>query len=265
VGLAAEELGVSQSAVSHQIRELTRVLGENLIVRSGRGISLSPTGKRLADRLGATFSGLQSSLDEIVGDSRELLRLAVCSSFGPGWLIPRLREFIETNPGINLQLLLYAQDPDLTNQVADAIVSAIPVEQGYSAIRLIEERLVAVEAPGQPHGKKRLITTDIDPRKLGQDWVRYCAEAGLPRDELQDGAMLQCSHYLLALEMARAGLGVALVPEFLAKRDIDSGSLAYFNQTRVPSGRTYNISTKQSRANEPAIATLVYWLRSQLA
>jgi LysR family glycine cleavage system transcriptional activator len=77
--------------------------------------------------------------------------------------------------------------------------------------------------------------------------------------------MLQCSHYLLALEMARAGMGVALVPDFLTRRDIDSGTLTYFDRTRMPSGRTYNICFKHSRAGEPAMATLVQWLKSQLA
>lgn len=83
--LAAEELGVSQSAVSHQLRELTTKLGEQPFIRSGRGIALTPTGQRLADKLAATFSGLQSSLDDVVGSNRPSLRLAVCSSFGPVW------------------------------------------------------------------------------------------------------------------------------------------------------------------------------------
>ena len=93
VKLAAEELGVSQSAVSHQLRDLTDALGEQLLTRAGRGIALTETGRRLAEQLATTFSGLQSSLDDIIGMSRPALRLAVCSSFGPGWLIPRLPGF----------------------------------------------------------------------------------------------------------------------------------------------------------------------------
>jgi len=76
---------------------------------------------------------------------------------------------------------------------------------------------------------------------------------------------LQCSHDLLALVMARAGLRVAVVPDFLARRDIESGTPACFDQTRTPSGRTYNICFKHSRSDEPAIATLVHWLKSLLA
>ncbi len=140
VKAAAEELGVSQSAVSHQLRELSSVLGEQLLIRSGRGIAVSPMGQLLAERLSLTFASLQASLDEIVGgESRQILRLAVCSSFGPGWLVPRLPGFIEANPAIDLQLQLYAQDPQLSHQVADAIFSALPVTPGFSAIHVLDE------------------------------------------------------------------------------------------------------------------------------
>lgn len=58
VKLAAHELGVSQSAVSHQLKELTITLGEQLLVRAGRGVALTATGRRLAERLSTAFSGL---------------------------------------------------------------------------------------------------------------------------------------------------------------------------------------------------------------
>ena len=98
----------------------------------------------------------------------QLLRLAVCSSFGPGWLVPRLPSFIAANPGIDLQL--YAQDPQLSHQVADAIFSALPVTPGFSAIHVLDE-LVAVHAPGSHNGQHRMITTELEPQKLGQDWL----------------------------------------------------------------------------------------------
>jgi LysR family glycine cleavage system transcriptional activator len=265
VRLAAEELGVSQSAVSHQLRELTKVLGEQLLLRSGRGIAISPTGKKLAEKLAATFSSLEASLADVVGGGRQILRLAVCSSFGPGWLIPRLNSFIEAYSHIDLQLHLYAQDPRLTDQVADAIVTALPVEPGYTTVHLIDETLVAVHAPGRMASKHRLITTDIESGKLGQDWVNYCNHAGLRLDVIRMGAWMQCTHYLLAQEMARAGLGVALVPDFLARRDIENGALAYFDRTRMPSRRVYNLCYKHSRAHEAGIRNLCQWLKGELA
>ena len=161
-------------------------------------------GQLLAERLSSAFSSLQASLEEIVGgESRQLLRLAVCSSFGPGWLVPRLPSFVEANPGIDLQLQLFAQDPQLSHQVADAIFSTLPVTPGFSAIHVLDEMLVAVHAPGPQKGRHRLITTELEPQKLGQDWLDYCAQAGLGHETVQQGAWLRSTHFLLALEMAR--------------------------------------------------------------
>lgn len=265
--LAAEELGVSQSAVSHQLRELTTALGEQLFIRAGRGIALTPTGQRLADRLAATFSGLQSSLDDIVGSNRPSLRLAVCSSFGPGWLIPRLSSFYAANPGIGLQLRLYAQDPEQTAQVADAFITAQELKPGFTAVHVLDEMLVAVAAPGvsSADGSYPLITTDFAPSESGKEWQDYCAVAGRSLDSLKAANYLECSHYLLAIEMARAGLGLALVPDFLARRDIAAGLVRAFDRTLTPSGRRYHLCFKKSRAQDPDIRRLVQWLKAERA
>lgn len=262
---AAEELCVSQSAVSHQIRELSRVLGEELIVRSGRGVALTPVGQKLAERLSSAFSSLQSSIEEILGTGeREVLRLAVCSSFGPGWLVPRLESFMSAHPEVDLQLHLYAQDPHLSQAVADAIISSLPVAPGFSAIHILDEMLVAVRAPGSRENQGRLITTELEPGKLGQDWIDYCAEAGFRLADIQSGPWLQCTHYLLAMEMARAGLGIALVPDFLAEREIASGTLAAFGPVRMPFRRSYHLCFKHARRNESGIRALAQWLKGEI-
>lgn len=267
VKLAADELGVSQSAVSHQLRDLTDALGEQLLARSGRGIALTATGQRLAETLATTFSGLQSSLDDIIGSGRPSLRLAVCSSFGPGWLIPRLGGFMAAHPQIDLQLRLHAQDPEQTAQVADAFVTAQEVQPGFAAIHVLDEMLVAVAAPRLPAagGRASLITTDIAEGKVGREWQAYSALTGTRLADLQDGSFLQCSHYLLALEMARAGLGIALVPDFLAGRELASGALERIGRALLPSGRRYHLCFKKSRAQEPEIRALVQWLKAERA
>jgi DNA-binding transcriptional LysR family regulator len=263
--LAAQELGVSQSAVSHQLRELTEALGERLFFRSGRGIALTVTGHRLSEELAKTFSGLQSHIDGIIGSAQNSLRLAVCSCFGPGWLIPRLRSFHAAHPGIDLQLRLYSQDPEQTNHVADAFVTALPVSPGFAAVPLFDEVLVAVQAAHSAGSGNRavLITTDIEKGKLGQDWINYCREAGLTLSEIHAGQFVKCTHYILALEMAKAGLGVALVPEFLAARDLEAGTICLFGRTRMAAGRSYHLCFKTSRAREDEISALANWMKAE--
>lgn len=263
---AAEELGVSQSAVSHQMRDLTEVLGEQLMVRSGRGIELTATGQRLAEKLGSVFAGLKSSLDDVIGGNKTALRIAVCSSFGPGWLIPRLSSFYAAHPTIDLQLRLYAHDPEQTDEIADAFVTALPVKPGFTALHIADEYLVAVgrqEVRGDgERGRAVLITTELDADKVGADWVEYCNATGRKLSDIQSGSWIQCSHYLLALAMAKEGLGLALVPDFLAAREVEAGSLDYFDRTPMPSNRRYHLCIKKSRAQHAGLKALAQWMKS---
>lgn len=263
--LAAEDLGVTQSAVSHQIRRFSDAIGQQLLVKSGRGIALTPAGEKLGARLSAAFGGLEDLVKDLVGEGRQTLQLAVCSSFGPGWLTGKLESFYSTFPEIDLELRLYAQNPLYINEVADAYIVADKLKAGYAAIPLKEEFLIAVEAPesrrAPAQGSKRwLITTDVERGILGQDWIDFCGMTGINLSDIQDGSFRLCSHYILALELAKAGQGVALVPDFLAGREIASGNVVTFHDAIVPSGRTYCLCIKETRVGEVKLRKLSDWL-----
>jgi len=80
---------------------------------------------------------------------------------------------------------------------------------------------------------------------------------------IQDGLFRLCTHFFLALELARRGYGVALVPDFLAAADIRSGALVPFNDYVIPSGRTYHLCIKKSRMEETMLVTLSEWLMTR--
>lgn len=264
---AAIEIGVSQSAISHQLSALAEQLGEKLLERAGRGIVLTAVGQQLAGRLGSAFLGLEASVEEIVGSGHQLLRLAVCTSFAPGWLLPRLRSFTERNPHINLQLRLYTGDPELSNLVADAIVTALPPSPGFKSIPILKEMLVAVRAPSDEREnhreqRHRLITTSID--KTGDDWAAFCDAAKLNLAFLREGPWMQATHYVLAMDLAKRGFGIALIPDFLAREPLANRELIRFGHAQVPSGREYSLCLKQSRSQEPQLAALVRWFNAML-
>ncbi len=270
VKLAASDLGVTQSAVSHQIRRFSEAIGQQLITKSGRGISLTPAGEKLGQKLSIAFEGLEDLVKDLVGEGQQALQLAVCSTFGPGWLTERLEDFYRSHPEIDLELRLYAQNPLYANEVADAYVVADELKAGYKAILLKEELLIAVEAPASKQQVKgttrhRLITTDPEPDRLGQDWIDYCRVTGTRLSDIQDGSFRLCSHYFLALELAKAGQGVALVPNFLAARELRSGTVTAFDDTLIPSGRTYYLCIRETRANEAKLKKLTDWLVSTVA
>jgi LysR family glycine cleavage system transcriptional activator len=263
---AAESLGVTQSAVSHQLRRFLEVTGQHLLVKSGRGIVLTPTGEALGARITEAFCELEYLVSDIAGGGRQTLQLAVCSSFGPGWLIDRLDSFYEAYPDVELELRLFARNPLLTNEVADVYIVADELKPGFAAIPLMDEMLNAVEAPparAEPHDRRRrLITTDVEKGRIGEDWIDYCNSFGIKLESLQQGPFRLCSHYFLALELARRGYGTALVPDFLAARDIRSKTLVPVNDRLFPSGRTYHICFKTGRSSEKEIKQFVDWLLS---
>lgn len=268
VSKAAQELGVTQSAVSHQLHRLSEAIGEKLVVKIGRNVGLTEAGRRLALSLSAAFSQINRSVAETIGVQRPVVRLAVCSSFAPGWLIGRLRDFYDAHPDVDLQLRMYARDPNLMDDVADAFVTTLPSEKGFWSMKLRAELLIPVGVPafaGDMRKRKPLVTTTLDPARLGGDWRAYCETAGLSLDRLRAGPWRQVTHYCLALEMARRGLGVALVPEFLAEEDIAAGLLTQLWTAQLPTHEDYYLCVKAIRRREAPLRALIGWFKRQKA
>lgn len=260
-------MGVTPSAISHQIRGLTAILGEALVVKSGRGIALTTAGRQLHERLAATFSEIEALIEDVVGTEKRLLRVAVCSSFGPSWLAPRLPAFHALYPDIEIELRLYAQDPEQTQTIADAVVTALPVSPGYETVRLFDEMLVAVAGPGaleaDSDGRSRLITSDLEPEELGQDWIDYARHSRRSLSGFRKGEWIKCTHYVLAMELAKCGMGLALVPDFLAERDLRDGHLLQYDKRKIPSGRSYALCFKTARASDPTIRAFAKWITAE--
>ncbi|MCO5063021.1 MAG: LysR family transcriptional regulator [Rhizobiaceae bacterium] len=265
---ASHELGVTQSAISHQLRNLAEDIGEKLFTRSGRNIVLTEAGERLGHALHAAFHQIDRSVDDAVGSNRKILRLAVCSSFAPGWLIGRLSTFVHAHPDIDLQLRMYAKDPELTDQVADAFVTTLPKENGFWSLPLRTELLVAVVSPELlpfKEGRPALITTNLEPERVGKDWSKFCDFANIALDRFGPSRWLQTSHYVLALEMARARLGAALVPDFLVEKDLNAGTLVLLSSKAYPTSEDYYLCMKSSRRTEPGLNKVAKWFSRQIA
>lgn len=267
ISKASVELGVSPSAISHQLADLRRTIGEELFERRGRGLILTEAGELLAARLATAFEILDRSISDAIGESeRKILKVAACSSFGPYWLIPKISEFKISNPDIDIDFRLYAEDPELTQATADCIVTAQDVKPGYESVDLFEERSFAVAARGLPIGTDLrtvpLITIDSEEPDFAADWKAYAAVVEPALDISKDQEWVRCSHYILAMEAAKAGLGVALLPDFLTASALDAGQLVdlgwgEFNHE----DRFYRLCFKEARKNEPELRAFVAWLK----
>lgn len=266
ISKAASELGVTQSAISHQIRLLSTTLGERLLRKDGRGVALTPAGEKLAKRLQSAFTEIDRSVAEVIGVGRDTVRLAICSSFAPGWLVPRLHRFYKAANGYDLQLCMYARDPVLADAVADAFITTFPQESGFFQVLLKRESLVAAvpaDRVADFGDKLPLITTDLMDGRQGADWKTWST---LMETDFTPPAnrWLFASHYVVALEMVRAGLGAALVPDFLVESDVEAGAISIVGDKALATHQDYYLCVKQSRRNEPALDSLIRWFKSEV-
>lgn len=264
---AAIELGITQSAVSHQLRNLAERMGEGLIERRGRAISLTAAGGRLARSLGSAFDMIEQQVTSLEGN-RTIVRVGVYSSFATGWLIPRMVPFLAAYPHLDLRLIMLYDPHETSSRIADIFITSEPVEIGYSAKRLFGEQLIPVcspTAPGDFTVPMRLISAEADAGLAGRAWEAFALLNNLDTSSIKSGEWLCCSHYILALEMVQSGLGAALLPDFMTARHLADGTLSRLPGTPLPTGQSYEIHVPIERRQDPAIGCFSTWLQQAIA
>lgn len=266
VASAAEELKISPSAISHQLKKLSEQVGENLFDRSGRRLVLSASGARLASSLTMAFDQIDESVTSCIGEENETIRLAMCSTFGAGWFIKRLNTFLAKNSGVNIQLMMYGDDPVRVASASDAFITIMSPGAGYWSLNLFDEQLTAVARNETWHdtdlARTTFITTHLDRTSLANDWKTYFQLVGIDY-ELRREQIVQVSHEIFALEAVKQGIGIALLPTFLADEALQNGAIATWNAATMPSGRSYSFCAKSSRRHTKSLDTLTKWLYAE--
>ncbi|QOC22593.1 LysR family transcriptional regulator [Wenzhouxiangella sp. AB-CW3] len=285
--LAAGEMNLTQSAISHQIRALEDSLGEELFVRAGRKLSLTEAGEQFLEAVAPALAQIERAAVRLRGSSDERLRLAVPSSLAVCWLIPRLPQFQRQHPGIEIDLEMLSDMPHMSDRIADCFLTVRYRQRGYQSQRLYVEQLFAIcSRPYWQQMQKRLreekLLADDEPRSLdpgwllryrllsaaslfdrpGEDWRRWFAAAGA---ELPTDARLHhFSHMLLAHEAARHDQGIALANDYMIDTAADP-DLVRLPVPPMATGDEFHLAYKTSRRNEAAIRALAAWLEEQAA
>lgn len=239
--MAADELGVTYGAVSRQVRGLEEVLGVRLF--EGPRNKLVPTqlALDLQPALQSAFDGIERALDQIVNPERRVVDVSCLSTFSMRWLIPRLFDFQEQHPDIEIRLTADDGPVDFIRQRYDLAIRVGAGTWGDAqAIALFEDRVGPVLSPNLVKGRHITSWDDVSDFPLMHTktrrsaWRDWCAarEATLP------GGGRQFEHFYFLLEAATAGLGIAIAPEVLVGDDLAAGRLiAPFGFQ--PSGQTY--------------------------
>ena len=231
ISKAAQELFVTQSAVSKQIKQLESSLGLALFIRKGQGVVLSEPGEQYLPVVSAALDSLNSASEALrKNPDQQRLKLDITPSFSNIWLIPRLHSFEQQQGNIRVELEIGDGQPDFSDTQADLAIRCLaepPSSGGFG--QLCQERLVLVASPAllarQPLDypeqllQQRLLVQTTRQRM----WDSFLAELGVDYHSAQHGMGFQ--HFFMSLRAAQEGLGVALIPDFLAADSLARGYL----------------------------------------
>lgn len=270
---AAEELSVSQSAISHQVKALETALGVRLFVRKVRHVELTSNGATYFPVLRDAFSRIADAT-RVIADlhTEAILTVQVYSTFTIRWLIPRIPSFEKANPQLQLRLNTAQSDVDFRSSDVDACVMiGNPDRQELHFDHLFACELFPLCSPGflqangpfdSPNDLGGATLLQVYPS--ASDWPVWLHENKVGGVDLQDGP--QFDSYDLALSGAVQGLGVALGQQPYVDRDLDSGMLVeMFPGTRVRNPGDWYLVCRKESADQSKIRRFRNWIQSEIA
>ena len=275
VTVAGKELGISQSAVSHRLRQLESFLGETLFIKSGRRLEITDIGRSYFSEVDRILRELSIATGQITGEAQTRIRFHVYSSFAIKWLVPRLTQFRSLYPDIDLRLQMDSELPSLSDREGDAFVTEQPDKPGYFKQLLHKELVVPVCAPWlyqemleepveQAIWRYPLLSCDRDTGSHpGTDWEIWAETQQL---SIPAGVRFHSfSHQVMGIEAAASGQGIVLVSDYMIEKDIQDGRLVRLPLGSWETGFHVYFCCKRSRLREPAIKALADWLYCEVA
>ena len=267
---AARELGVSQAAVSRQVRLLETDFGVQLFHRAHRAVEPTQAGARLGRTLSTAFDTISQDIDAI-RSPRDGNTLSVGGSlaFTQFWLMSRLPEFRERYPGIRIRVVSQDEPFDLRTDEVDVMVRfGVPPLTGGRSVSSVGDMVFPVCAPGFNRAEETrglhdlpLIGSDA-PDPTWMQWGQWFRHVGL--DGPPPGVALHCNHYTDAILAAMAGQGVALGWELLVADLLRSGKLVRLGELAVSSPAHYTIMLPEHRDSHPVVHDFAHWLAGRL-
>lgn len=273
---AADEMALTQSAVCRQIANLEEWLGFALFSRIKKRVVLTEAGREYAQRIAAHLEKIERDTLEMMGNhgATGTLELAVIPTFATQWLIPRLADFQRQHPAVHLNLsantgaFIFAE-----TRFHAAIHSGTAAWPGTQGDWLLPEGdAVPLCSPAllqQSLGKTMGIEVEdlchlplLHLLSRAEDWRHWFEHHGAPHDV---EAMAGAKHELFSMliEAAVAGLGAALVPKYMAHRQLANGSLIQILEHSLPGQTGYWLAYPPERATHPGLSAFRNWLLTQ--
>lgn len=271
---AAAELGVTQAAVSRQIKLLEEDLNAALFLRAHRKVALTPAGKALAGTVIPAFAGMAEMIETIRHPLTEgTISVGATLAFSHFWILPRLSEFRALHPDVRLKLVADDSAPDLRRDRLDVCIrfGKPPFADGVSVASFSDQVFptcspalldrLGLEAGSADIVRMPLIAADIvNPAWL--TWRSWAQALGLGPElgRASDLSRLRFSHYTDAIDAAVNGEGVALGWAALVAPHIATGKLARIGSAVLTTEARYHVLVPAGRDPSPAAARFLAWL-----
>ena len=275
---AGEELHLTQSAVSRQIKELESQLGVALFERRHRALALTEAGRELYPAAAQVLATMRAATERLQAlSAQKSLSVSTTPAFAALWLIPRLAAFARENSGVDVRVTAETRIQDLARERVDVAVRySTQALAGADAVRLFGEQMFPVcspklaaggEAPLRaPSDLRRHVLLHLDDpegRWPWQSWRVWLEVAGAA--DIRPAGNLSFSSYGDVIAAAIAGHGVALGRSPLVRDALRAGRLAAPFGTRAESDRAYYLVVSRAAAQRPEVARFADWVRREAA
>lgn len=267
---AAEELSLTEGAISRQIGRLESFLNCKLFDRIGSRVKLNLVGERYAHHVRETLERLDRDTQYIQGlpEGSKSLEISCLPTFASRWLIPCLGNFWQKHPDITVNIAIRTDPFILTGSGFDAAIHfEDPSWAGMRSQFLFEENLVPICHPRILSNKYLINQLDqlplIHRRQNLEAWREYAQENGVILSHPAQGARYDLHE--MAISAALAGLGIALVPHIYVKKELEDGVLiAPWPKSRLLKKRFCLVKPPEISINETTLVAFETWLKTEI-
>ncbi len=267
--LAADELHLTQSAISRQVKELELSMGVNLFRRVGRHVVLTNAGKKFADDVSVDLERVRQTLARAIlaGDKSTVLRIATMPTFASRWLIPKLPNFLESHPDIELSMAARMEPFNLSAGRFDLAIHYGKANWPDAQMtKICSEELFAVASPDFKEKYKIESLEELQNVPLlhlasrPQAWNTWFKNNGSVDKHVYPGKSFD--QYSMIIAATVSSMGAALLPAYLIEKEVECGNLIQLSTTPFVTNNSYYVVTPAGVSNLH-IQSFVHWIKAE--
>ncbi|MGX5847290.1 LysR family transcriptional regulator [Mesorhizobium sp. PL10] len=266
---AAQELDLTQGAVSRQIALLEEQFGRKLFERDSRNVRLSPAGETYAEAVRSALGQLRDAALGLMSNRHSgMLNLAILPTFGTRWLMPLIPDFVAENPDITINFVTRIGRFDFARERLDAAIHhGLPDWPDADSTLLMRETVMPVVSPEFLASRDIATPADISRLPLLHmttrpgAWSEWFEAQGL---SAPSGPGMQFEQFATVAQACMAGLGVALLPQVLIAGELQRGQLVPTPGQPMQSRSAYYLVVPHDKRGHPPVASFRDWLLGQV-